>query len=98
MAQRMIFELSMPSNNSWNGKWSGEANKYTIAKTVTEKRAKILQPYYSYAFGDGWVAGITVRKAKPREKVSGNFCGYEWMVNSILYYNEIKSKQEPTND
>lgn len=91
MTQRLIFELSMPSNNSWDGKWSGEGNKYTIAKTVTEKKAKELKDYYSYAFGDGWVAGITVRKAKPREKATNKFCGYNWMVDSIVWHGEIRA-------
>ncbi len=90
MTQRFIFQLSMPSNNSWNGKWSGSENNYTIAKTVTNKTAERLNDYYSYAFGDGWVAGITVRKAKPREKASGKFCGYNWMIDDIIYYNEIR--------
>lgn len=93
MTQRLIFELSMPSNNSWNGKWSGAENKYTVAKTVTEKTAKrITGVYYTYAFGDGWVAGVTVRKAKPREKASGKFCGYNWMVDSIIWHDEIRYK------
>jgi len=65
MTQRLIFELSMPSNDSWIAKWTGENNKYTVAKTVTEKKAKELKDYYSYSFRDGWVAGITVRKATP---------------------------------
>ena len=92
MTQRMIFELSMPANNSWNGRWSGADRRYTIAKTVSEKVAKRMGDYYSYAFGDGWVAGVTVRKAKPREKATGNFCGYNWMVDSIIWHNEIKYK------
>ncbi len=91
MTQRMIFELSMPSKNSWNGKWSGEDCKYTVAKTVSEKRAKELGSYYTYAFGDGWVAGVTVRKAKLREKATNKFCGYNWMIDSILRHNEIRA-------
>ncbi len=94
MTQRFIFELSMPSNNSWNGKWSGAENRYTIAKVVTEKTAKRIKDYYSYAFGDGWVAGITVRKAKPREKATGKFCGYDWMVNEIVWYDEIRGSRK----
>lgn len=88
---RLIFELSMPSRNSWNGRWSGEENKYTVAKRVTDKKAADLKDYYSYAFGDGWVAGITIRQAKPREKASRKFCGYEWMINSILCHGEIRA-------
>lgn len=88
---RMIFELSMPSNNSWNGKWSGEDRKYTVAKKVTDKKAAELQEYYSYNFGDGWVAGITIREAKPRERATNKFCGYEWMIDSILWHGEIRA-------
>lgn len=95
MMQRFIFELSMPSNNSWNNRWSGENTRYTIAKTITEKAAKRLSDYYSYSFGDGWVASVTARKAKPREKVTGNFCGYDWMVNEIIWYNEIRGSRNP---
>lgn len=82
MSKRVIFELSMPSNNSWNGKWSGEGNQYTVARTLP--KAKELKPRYTYSFGDGWVAAVKVRDAAPREKVSGKFCGYEWMIDSIL--------------
>ncbi len=87
--QRLIFELSMPSNNSWNGRWSGAGNKYAVARMVSDRKAKSLKEYYSYSFGDGWVAGITVRKAKPRERVTNKFCGYDWMISSILYKGEI---------
>lgn len=84
MTKRLIFELSMPSNNSWNGKWSGEGNQYTVARTLPEARAVGLRPRYTYNFGDGWIAAVSVREAKPREKASGKFCGYEWMIDSIL--------------
>lgn len=94
MTQRYIFELSMPSRNSWNNKWSGESTKYTIAKTLTKKKQKDIKEYYSYAFGDGWVAGVSVRKAKPRERATGKFCGYDWMVNEIIWHNEIKGKSK----
>ncbi len=87
--KRYIFELSMPSNNSWNGKWSGKEAKYTVAKNISEKKAKTLESYYTYNFGDGWVAGVTVRIAKPREKATNKFCGYNWMIDSILYKGEI---------
>lgn len=87
---RVIFQLSMPSNNSWNGKWSGEDNEYTVAKTITDKKFASLKNYYSHSFGDGWVAGVTIRKAKPREKATNKFCGYNWMIDDILYKGEIQ--------
>lgn len=84
MAKRVIFELSMPKNNAWNGKWSGEDGVYTVAKTVTEPKFLELKRRYTYSFGDGWVAAVNVREAAPREKASNRFCGYEWMIDSIL--------------
>jgi hypothetical protein len=89
---RVIFELSMPRNNSWNNQWSGKNNTYTVAKTITDKKFNSLDDYYTYDFGDGWMAGVSVRPAKPREKVSGKFCGYEWMINSILSKGLIEAK------
>ncbi len=93
MSKRMIFELSMPSNNSWNNKWTGADKVYTVAKSVSEKKAKELaeKDYYAYSFGDGWVAGVTVRPAKPREKATNKFCGYNWMIDSIIYHGEIRA-------
>ncbi|MGL6007848.1 MAG: hypothetical protein ACRC1D_00130 [Culicoidibacterales bacterium] len=89
---RVIFELSMPRNNSWNNRWSGEKDIYTVAKTITPKKFKSLDDYYTYDFGDGWMAGVGVRAAKPREKASGKFCGYEWMISSILCKGCIEAK------
>ena len=88
--KRIIFELSMPSNNSWNGKWSGADKKYTVAKNVTDKKADSLDKHYYYNFGDGWTACVEVRQANKREKATNKFCGYEWMINSILSCGEIK--------
>jgi hypothetical protein len=45
---------------------------------------------YSYDFGDGWRANVCVREAEYRERVTNKFCGYEWMINSIKRYKEIK--------
>jgi hypothetical protein len=84
MSKRVIFELSMPRNNSWNGKWSGEESIYTVAKTLPETKFQGLKRRYTYNFGDGWMAAVSVREADPREKASGKFCGYEWMIDSIL--------------
>lgn len=80
----------MPSNNAWNGKWSGEGNTYTVAKTLPEAKFYGLKPRYTYSFGDGWVAAVKVREAAPREKASNRFCGYEWMIDSILKHGAIQ--------
>ncbi len=69
----LSFTLTMPSNNSWDGKWTGDKRLYVRcinfgkSKKGTEKAKGILQKgYFRYSFGDGWVAAIDVKE------VSGN--------------------------
>ena len=87
-SNRIIAELTMPSVASWNGRWSGENDRHTIV--VKDRRAKELIGNYRYDFGDGWSANVEFRKAELREKVSNKFCGYEWMVKSILENGRIE--------
>ena len=94
----IVFKLSMPSNNSWNNKWSGEGDVYAYkVKLKNSDFHKLdINSSYSYNFGDGWVVRISVQvfdKAKDanlKMKNSKGFCGYEWMIDSILKYNEIR--------
>lgn len=55
-----------------------------LARQMAPKRFDELKPRYTYNFGDGWVAAVSVREAKAREIPSCRFCGYEWMIDSIL--------------
>lgn len=98
----LVFTLSMPGCSSWNGKWSGEGEKYVIVKTFLSKQSieqgkQILKKgYFDYSFGDGWRAGIDVdqvtsQQAAKLRKQSDGFCGYDWMVNSIIEHNEIRT-------
>lgn len=97
----VVFKLSMPSNNSWNGKWSGEENLYAIVKPETTKKAKernnkIVGESFCYSFGDGWVAKVEVslvdtKTATKIRKQSKGFCGYNWMIDSILQHGEIRA-------
>lgn len=91
----LSYTLSMPSNNSWNGKWSGEGRcfarvrSYGRSKKQNEKASEILKiGYFTYSFGDGWVAGISVKEVGPKEAAtvrrrSLGFHGYDWMIDSI---------------
>ncbi len=100
------FTLSMPSNNSWNGKWSGENDLYCIiknfpnSKKIIEKIKPILEKgYYSYDFGDGWTALISIKKIDSKEarklrSKSKGFCGYSWMAESIINYGSIKTESQ----
>lgn len=96
------FSLSMPQNNSWNGKWSGEGKAYSIVSKFRKTAAnddligKILaNSSYYYNFGDGWGASIDVEevdapRAKKLKKNSLGFCGYDWMVSSIFRHQDIR--------
>jgi len=93
----------MPNNNAWNGRWSGENTLYARVinfgrSQKAEKQAKSIidTGYYSYSFGDGWRAGIHVeeidsKKARQIRRNSSGFCGYDWMIQSIKSYGEIKT-------
>jgi len=96
------FKLSMPGVNSWNNKWSGSENYYAVVKKFTTKpmkeKAKDLleKEYFSYNFGDGWCAGVSVKKidsteARKIRKKSNGFCGYDWMVSSIIRNGNIQT-------
>lgn len=103
MIKSIAFFLSMPGCNSWNGKWSGEGRSYVkvikfrATKKQQEKAKSLLDVgYFSYSFGDGWVAGIRLKEVEGSEsrkltKTSNGFCGYDWMVDSILESGEIKA-------
>lgn len=91
----VAFILSMPSNNSWDGRWSGDDKLFAVVKSFQgrgeiEKARSILEKRdFRYSFGDGWVARIEVKEvngaeAKTIRRKSQGFCGYDWMVNSII--------------
>jgi hypothetical protein len=99
----LSFTLSMPSNNAWNGKWSGEGKLYAVVRSMGQsKKAKeaakavLEKGYFTHNFGDGWVAGVEVKEVSAAEarkirKRSSGFMGYEWMVDSIIAHGEIRS-------
>ena len=102
----LCFELSMPGVSSWNGKWSGEDDYYAIVKTLrnTNKNQEIVERvlknnYYTYRWSDGWCAAVEVKQvnsieARRARKKSKGFCGYNWMVDSIIRYGKIYASHE----
>lgn len=99
----LCFTLSMPTNNSWNGKWSGDEKFYaktycSRSKSFIEKAKAILaKESFSYNFGDGWTARIDVEEVDTKEatkikRKSAGFCGYDWMVDSIVDNIEIRAR------
>lgn len=87
----IIFQLTMPGVGSWNGRWSGEREVFAIIKRLPDPRATDLDgKSFGYRWEDGWAANISCRISKSAaetrkvRKLSRGFCGYDWMVRSIL--------------
>ena len=93
---RVLFELDMPNRGSWNGKWTGEGLPYNKVKTLGKKAVAELLPQGSnswiHRWDDGWTARVKGRVMKTGEKKpkSMGFNSYDWMVDSIILYGEIK--------
>lgn len=92
----IAFELSMPGRGSWNGKWSGEGRPYVRVRNLPKAEADkvLLKEEYRYRWDDGWAACVSAYKvisceaARLRKKSAG-FCGYDWMIDSIINHGEI---------
>ena len=106
---KLCFVLSMPNRNSWNGKWSGEDRLYARvisfnSKKSIEKAKTILdKKSYFYNFGDGWTACVSVKEVSVKDgtsikRKSKGFCGYDWMVDSIIFDGEIVSSSSKRNN
>lgn len=89
---QVVFLLSMPKNNSANGRWTGDEKVHAIilpkSKVGSVEGIMNMAPY-NYDFGDGWVAQIDVKflnayEAAEIKKNNDGFCGYDWMVKSII--------------
>lgn len=89
----ICFELSMPHESSWNGRWSGEGLYYAKVRSVDKTNPYLsfdgTSKEYRYRWDDGWEARITARSitskeaAKIRRRTVG-FCGYDWMIDEII--------------
>lgn len=104
MALIVVFELNMPSS-AVGRSWSRHNDVNAIVKTFRSKsdiaRAQELLAvgYWRYAFGDGWVASVSMREVYGDEvrkirRSSKGFAGYEWMVNSIWDFGKIRIGEE----
>lgn len=104
MARRrnLAFVLTMPNNNAWNGRWTGEDTLHALVRPVPGARIDALgdlpRSFY-YDFGDGWGASVKVYDPGPGEtrtlrKRSAGFCGYDWMVDQIIEHGRILKRNE----
>lgn len=92
----VCFELTMPNRGSWNGRWSGEKEGHYHFERLSDGVAQKLdgRDWY-YGWGDGWGANVSARivtgtESRRLRKQNAGFCGYDWMVKSILACGEIK--------
>lgn len=105
----LSFELTMPNVGSWNGKWTGADRKYYVIKKVSDKYIKSKDHFkelletkkydFYYSWNDGWGANVRVqiidgKEAAKRRKISKGFAGYEWMIDSIIFYGSIMNDSE----
>lgn len=98
-SMHFAFELSMPSTGGAS-RWSGEDRIYVMVKSFSQRsykeRLTKLVGYHSYGFGDGWWAAVSVKVVDADEKKrlvkkSCGFCGYDWMVTSLIQHGEIRA-------
>lgn len=95
----ICFELTMPGRGSWNGRWSQEKDRHIIIRNLGPAKGRELteKGTYRYRWADGWEAmitctAVTSREAAKLRKASRGFCGYDWMVDSIIRYGMITPK------
>ena len=91
------FRLSMPGVGSWNGRWTGEGQLFCkVMSLPRDKAAPLVDRSFDYVFGVGWRASVSVRQVDAKEarklrKATRGFCGYEWMIASILKHGRIQT-------
>lgn len=92
----IVFTLTMPGRNTWNGKWSGDDYVYARAKCNRLVPESLYDKDFYYSWDDGWTACVSVKKMDSKEarkimRKSRGFCGYDWMIESLLIHGEIKA-------
>ena len=85
----IVFKLTMPNRGSWNGRWSGEENLYVKVRDERYVPKKLWDKAFFYTWDDGWTACVSVQRlpakeARKLDKKSKGFCGYDWMITSLI--------------
>ena len=95
----IVFELSMPGKGSWNGKWSQEGQCFARIYDQRKVPKEYWNKSFFYRWDDGWEACVTVTQmpaseARKIERRSEGFCGYDWMIESIIQCGAIYTREE----
>lgn len=91
----IAFELTMPNRGSWNGKWSQENKIFARCYKEKDVPKEYWDKDFYYYWDDGWTACVSTRRVTPAEarkltKISSGFCGYDWMIKSIIKHGAIQ--------
>ena len=93
------FILTIPGRNTWNGKWTGDSRFYAKVKSFRNEQLYFAKfkdgDNFGYCWDDGWCANVEIKQVTSKEKQqilknSNGFCGYEWMISSIIKHGEIR--------
>lgn len=95
----IVFTLTMPNVGSWNGRWSGEDKIYARTMKNCKVPKEVIGKSFIHRWEDGWTACVSVEKVECREaqkieRKSDGFCGYDWMIESIIKYGEIRYRRD----
>ena len=98
----IVFTLTMHRVGTWNGKWTGRGSLYCRCKDERKVSKECWNGDFRYNFRDGWTACVTTQRmsaseARKLERKSRGFCGYDWMIDSIIECNEIITPEERQN-
>ena len=95
----IAFELTMPNKGSWNGRWSQEGQVFVRCYDQRKVPKEYWNKSFYYRWDDGWTAcvaanKVTTAEAKKLERQSKGFCGYDWMIRSIIQHGFIATESE----
>jgi hypothetical protein len=94
MNKRVIFEIDI-SRWPLRSRELMHNKKFSIARSLGAKALGTIglsnnsMARFSYSWNDPYSIGIEARLAKPREKVSGKFMSYEWMIDNLVKYGTV---------
>ena len=94
----IVFELTMPHCGSWNGKWSQEGRLFVRTRDEKKVPKELWGRSYFYHWDDGWEACVSLTRmpadeARKLERRSDGFCGYDWMIDSIIRNGRITTER-----
>ena len=95
----IVFELSMPNKGSWNGRWSQEGQLFVRTRPERDVPRECWDKSFYHRWDDGWTACVTTTRmtaaeARKLERKTKGFCGYDWMIESIIRHGDIRYERD----